>query len=192
MQVQECMGVRYINFVSSAVKQKCIDDTQTFLSPHWLTFFFLLHTTAPLSQISHRSLISSPSVTYSQPLHPSLLSAAALPSVPPSQTTCYSVQGGCKQHCSTSSYRCCRTRLFDSPFSLSLSLPLSDNQTFSLTSPWYMPETMQLKSLAYSSSHLTFNSPDSGSFFFLSLECSSCETIRTSPPADLLHPFFLP
>lgn len=104
-----------------------INDTQTFFSPHWLAFF--LFTTVLLSQISHHSLIFSPSLTYSQPLPPSLLfSPAALPSVPPSQTTCYSVQGGCRQHCCSSPYCCCRTRLF---YPL-LSLFLSDNQTFPL------------------------------------------------------------
>lgn len=33
-------------------------------------------------------------------------------SVPPSQTTCYSVQAGCRQHYSSSAYCSCRTTLF--------------------------------------------------------------------------------
>lgn len=43
-----------------------------FLTP--LTLFFSVHTTVLLSQISHQSLIFSPSLTYSQPLPPSFSS----------------------------------------------------------------------------------------------------------------------
>lgn len=42
------------------------------------SFFFSLFTTVLLSQISHHSLIFSPSLTYSQPLPPSLLLSSLL------------------------------------------------------------------------------------------------------------------
>lgn len=107
---------RKLPFSRSAVKQKYINDTQTFFSPHWLAFFSPSRNTVPLSQISQHSLIFSPSLTYSQPLPPSaLFTPAALLSVPPSQATCYSVQGGCRQHYSSSAYCCCRTTLFHPP-----------------------------------------------------------------------------
>lgn len=78
--------------------------------------FFPSRNTVPLSPISQHSLIFSPSLTYSQPLPPSaLFTPAALLSVPPSQATCYSVQGGCRQHYSSSAYCCCRTTLFHPP-----------------------------------------------------------------------------
>lgn len=109
-----------------------------------LLFFFSppppSRSTIPLAPISQHSLIFSPSLTYPQPLPPStLFTPAALLSVPPLQATCYSVQGGCRQHYSSSAYCCCRrcccsTTLFHPP-PPPLSVVLSDNQTFSLVLP---------------------------------------------------------
>lgn len=132
-------------FSRSAVKQKYINDAQTFFSPHWLAFLPPpppppSRSTVPLAPISQHSLIFSPSLTYPQPLPPStLFTPAALLSVPPLQATCYSVQGGCRQHYSSSAYCCCRrcccsTTLFHPP-PPPLSVVLSDNQTFSLVLP---------------------------------------------------------
>lgn len=155
-------------FSRSAVKQKYINDAQTFFSPHWLAFLPPpppSRSTVPLAPISQHSLIFSPSLTYPQPLPPStLFTPAALLSVPPLQATCYSVQGGCRQHYSSSAYCCCRrcccsTTLFHPP-PPPLSVVLSDNQTFSLVlpPPPHSPETVHLEP-RHSAWHFICNPP---------------------------------
>lgn len=85
---------------------KCIGDIQTF-SPHWLVFPPVCNSSA-FTDITARSYFRTLSNSFSaSPSHNSLL-AHRFPSVSPSQSTCYSVQGGCRHYYSSSAY-CCRT-----------------------------------------------------------------------------------